>query len=222
MRRTVLHALLLSVLAVPAGAGTISGRLFTADHPDSIAPGVGVTLVYRGQGDELQRLSTQSDETGHFHFLDVSPDTSVSYVLRLDYKGREFLGSPIRFLPGQAEITFNVLLSNQMPPEATLPEGHPALPGSQPIVEPAVQNPVHMVLIAAWIAVLFVGMALLARRSGREPRSGMPASARALARDIASLDLRHTEGAIGLEEYQKVRAGLVARLRSVSKERLPR
>jgi hypothetical protein len=216
-----LCALLLAGVALPVGAGTISGRLFTAEHPDSIAPNVSVTLVFRGPGDELQHLSVLSDETGHFHFIDVDADTSIGYVLRLDYKGREFLGTPIRFQPGQAEITFNVLLSDQAPPEGALPEGHPPVQGSEPIVEPAVQKPVHMILIAAWISLLFVGVALLARR-GREAGSGVPAPARTLARDIASLDLRHTEGAIGLEEYEKVRAGLVERLRVVSKGRSPR
>jgi hypothetical protein len=214
-------ALLAAVLAAPAGAGTISGRLFTAEDPDSVAPNVAVTLVFRGQGEELERLSTTSDETGHFHFMDVNADTSIGYVLRLDYRGREFLGTPMRFLPGQSEITFNVLLSDQAPPEGTLPEGHPPLQESEAVVAPPVQNPLHMVLIVAWITILFIGIALLARRP-REGGAGTPAPARSLARDIASLDLRHAEGAIGQEEYEKVRSGLVERLRTVSKGRAPR
>lgn len=224
MRRSLLALLLLAGLAGPGLGATIAGHVFTAEHADSTAPHVPVTLIFRDAQDELQRLSAVTDAEGHFHFLDLSADTSIGYVLRIEHRGREFLGAPVRFAPGQTEIDWNVLLSEQAPPAGGLPEGHSPMPGSETTPRPAVQDPWHAVLIALWIALIFTVVALLARRRVEASARGsaVPPEARTLARDIASLDARRTEGVIGPEEYQKVRAGLVERLRAVSKGSGPR
>jgi hypothetical protein len=209
----------LAMVAVPALAGTIAGRLFKAEDPDSVAAHVPVALIFRDANEELQRLSAMTDGEGHFHFTEIDTDTSMAYVLRIDYRGREFLGAPMRFAPGQDQIDWNVLLSEQAPPSGSLPDGHPPIPEAAPVGRPVVANPWHTILIALWIAFLFTGIAWLARRkvAAASASGAVDPAARSLARDIASLDARRAEGVIGPEEYQKVRAGLVEKLRTLAR-----
>lgn len=206
--------------AAPSTAATIAGRVFTADHPDSIAPGAPVSVVFRPPAGEVQRLQTNADAEGHFHFVDLSADSSISYVLRIDFKGMQFLSSPIRFEPGEDVVEFNVLLAGGMP-QGEMPAGHPAVSGGPPQGRPVRPNALHTILLSVWVAMIFALIAVLARR--KRPQGGdrtLPAVARGLVRDIASLDNSHADGVIGEEEYRKVREGLMIRLRAlIGKER---
>jgi hypothetical protein len=217
-RRSALVALLLFVsvaagMGTRAHAGSIAGRAFSADHPDSVAQGASVTLIFHaGTADtEMKELRTTSDAGGHFHFLDLASDTSIAYVLQINYRGRDFLSNPIRFTPGSDEIDYSVLLADE-PPDAE--GGHGMMP---PTGVPPRQNPFHMVLIVLWVVLLFAVFGVLARREdSRRRTAGLPPMAQALAREIAGLDLRHADGTIGDEEYRKVRGSLLARLEKVS------
>jgi hypothetical protein len=210
-------ALILGSSAV-AGAGTITGRVFTAESADSVAKGATVVLVYPGSDGQMNRAKALTDESGHFHFMDVSQDTSIAYVLQITLHGRDFLSGAIKFEPGQSEIDYSVLLTDESPDGGDLPSGHPPLSGQQPPRGVALRpNPVHAVLIVLWIALVFGLLAIMARpRRGSGEGSEAPAAVRTLVRDIASLDLRHEDGVIGDDEYRKVREGLMARLRSLS------
>jgi hypothetical protein len=217
----LLAIVLLPVTGAPAARGaTLAGRVFTADHPDSIAPGAPVSLIFRPPQGEVQRLQSTADEGGHFHFVDLSPDTSIAYVLRIDYKNLQFLSSPIQFAPGEEVVEFNVLLAGGGAPGGDMPEGHPSIPGEPMQGSPVRPNTLHTILLALWVILVFALLALLARRSAstRGDEILSPA-ARDLVRDIASLDNRHADGVIGAEEYRKVRDGLMARLRTLSSKR---
>jgi hypothetical protein len=214
----LLAAFLFVSVAGAARAGTIGGRVFTAENPDSVAKGAGVTLIFRGADGELTRTKSLTDESGHFHFLDLAQDSSIGYVLQINHAGRDFLSTPIHFGPGQSEVDYSVLLSDQAPTPEGMPSGHPPLSGERPPVgTPVRPNPVHTILIVVWIVLVFGLLAILARRRvGDAGAAEPPAAVRALIRDIASLDNRHEDGVIGEEEYRKVREGLVARLRSLT------
>jgi hypothetical protein len=210
--------LLLSLVlpAAPAAAATISGRIFTADDPDSIAPGAPVLLVFRPPDGEMQRLQTKADEGGHFHFMDLAPDTAIAYVLRIDYRGMQFLSAPIKFAPDEDLVDFNVLLSGGREPTGEMPAGHPSLGGTPPLGSPIRPNTLHTVLLVLWVVLIFAAIAVIARRRTPAEEQALPAPARDLVRDIASLDNRHADGVIGEEEYQKVRESLMRRLRAMS------
>jgi hypothetical protein len=212
-------AILLASTALPVLAGTISGRVFTADHPDSVASGVPVMLIFRGSDGEMSRQTMQSDAAGHFHFLDLSQDTAMVYILQITYRGKDFLSGGIRFEPGQDEVDYSVLLTTKAPDQSGLPSGHPSLPGQRPPQgRPVSPNILHTVLIVLWIALIFVLLGFMARsRKSGEKTQDSPPAVRALIRDIASLDIRHDDGVIGEEEYRKVREGLMARLRSLTR-----
>jgi hypothetical protein len=218
--RTLCIGLLTGLMASSAEPATIHGRVFTAAHEESLLSAAPVSLVFRDSQGQDQRLETETDAGGHFHFIDVSPDTSIQYVLSVDYLGRAFEGSALQFSPGEEEITFNLLLNRPGAGGEGMPAGHPPLGGQPFMGEPAVQQPLHTVLITLWIAVLFAGLALLIRR-GPGARGELKPSpkAQSLIRDIASLDNRHSEGIMGDEEYQKVRTSLLQQLRALAGER---
>ena len=212
--------LLLSLLVVLGGGaaaqgGSIHGGVFTAEDPDSIAPGCSVELIYRDAEGELRRVHSISGEDGSFQFSGLPTADSIGYVLQIAHRGRSFLSVPIRFEAGQEEIAYNVLLKED-DAGGDLPAGHPPLGAERAPARPVRQNPTHAILIVLWVVVLFTVFAFLAR-CGRRRAAGreLPLQAQAFIRDIASLDLRHEDGVIGEEEYRKVRAGLVERLRSL-------
>ena len=214
----ILTGSLLFASASGVQAGTISGRVFTAENPDSVAKGATAILVYPGTGGQMNRARAETDDSGHFHFMDLAQDTSITYVLQITLRGRDFLSGAIRFEPGQSEVEYSVLLSDESPSGGDLPGGHPPLSGQRPPQGvPVRPNPVHTILLVLWIVLVFALLAIMARpRPGRGKAPETPASVRALVRDIASLDIRHEDGVIGEEEYRKVREGLVTRLRSLA------
>lgn len=210
-------ALLLAVFpleASGASGGSILGRVYTAEHEDSVGRGAAVELIYRDSAGERQEIRRSTGEDGHFHFSDLSTDSALVYVLRISLRGRAFLSDPIRFAVGETEIDYNVLLSDADPDFGDLPAGHPPMPGAPATGRPVAQSPAHTVLIVLWTVLLFALFALLARRNESQAREGDDPAARALARDIAGLDRRRADGVIGDEEYRKVRAVLVEQLRA--------
>lgn len=196
-----------------ASAATIAGKVFTAESVDSLAQGASVTLViHAGPGTDTKQVETSTDAQGHFHFPGLPSDTSLAYVLRITFRGKDFLSNPIRFPAGEEQIDYNVLLSDHSP-ESGQPE--PVIQG-----RPARQSVFHTILIVLCVVVLFSLFATLARRqdSAEESRGAQPPEVGALIREIASLDVRHEDGIIGDDEYRKVRSALLARLRSLSRK----
>ncbi len=197
--------------AAPArAAGTISGSIFTAQDQDSVAQGASVALLFSPGGPEsgAKRLEAQADGNGHFHFMDLPADTAIVYVIQISYRGRQFHSDPIRFAPGQDQIEYNVLLGDAETRNENVTI--PAEPG-----RPARQSAFATVLIVLWTVLIFAGFAMLARRREPAPAQDLPAGARSLVREIAALDIRHAEGAIGDPAYLEVRKGLLGRLRSI-------
>ena len=211
--------LLLGLTAAGARGGTIGGRVFTAQHPDSVAQGAAVTLFFRDDAGQMARDRIETDGQGHFHFTGLAQDTSIAYVLQIEHGGRSFLSASIRFEPGQDEVSYSVLLTEEAPEGADLPAGHPPLPGQgPPLGRPIRPNPIHTLLIVLWVTLVFGLLAIMARpRPSGEQGSQPPVAYRALVRDIASLDNRREDGVIGEEEYRKVRDGLVSRLRMLTR-----
>ena len=216
--RRAAASLLLATLAIAGSsrAATLHGRVFTAEHEDSLARRTPVALLVESPGEQARRLETLTDEAGVFHFHGLEPDGRISYTLEVGYQGREFHGDPARFEPGEELIEINLLLASG-PPAGDLPPDHPPIGEPPAAGRPVRQDPIHMTLIAVWVVLLFVWLARLSRPSptanGRAPggRERSP-EAEALVREIAGLDNRHEEGVIGEEEYRKVRAGLLRKL----------
>lgn len=217
VRACALSASLALLLAAgSAYSATIDGWIYTADHPDSVAKGAPDTLIYRTPDGELRRIAAVTDGQGHFRFRDLPADSSIGYVLKISFRGQEFLGAPVHFEAGQEELQFNVLLSAQPPPADELPPRHPPIPVRAPLGGLPRQEPIHAVVIVLCVVLLFAALALLARRErGTRGDLDLPPAARALVRDIAGLDLRHAGGSIAEKEYVQMRAGLLERLRSM-------
>lgn len=205
-------------VAADARAKTIAGTVMTAQHPDSFVARAPVVLIFREGQDATRRLQAEADERGHFHFTELAADTSINYVLSIDHRGQQFLSAPIRFRPEQEIIEFNVLLSAGMDPGA-MPSGHPPIEDPGPrFGKPVKVDPAHTILLVLGITAAFFGLGMAARRRvAASSAADLPAHARPLVRDIASLDINFGEGIIGEEEYRKVRAQLMERLRGIEK-----
>lgn len=213
----VLSLVLLLVLSATGvcRAATIAGRVLTAEDADAIAPGAEVSLVFHSPGGQMEQRQTTADASGHFHFVDLAADTSIAYVLQIDYRGTQFLSAPIRFTPEEETIDYNIVLASDEPPMGEMPAGHPPLGGEPLMGRPVRPNAGHTLLLAAWVVLVFALLAALARRKGVTEDPALAPGARELVRDIASLDNRHADGVIGEEEYRKVRDGLMRRLKAI-------
>lgn len=205
------------------GTGEIGGQLYAADHPESLAAGADVALIFRGSDGTRHELNAESDSRGAYRFTGLPTATEVSYVLRVAFRGNSFLGAPMNFA-GEPRIVSNFLVSSEAPPATpnddpamageSLPPGHPEVPHSPVEGKPVPLNP------AATLLLVLVSIALFAlpwRLAHRERPASVPGIARvaidALVRDIASLDLRHEAEEIEREDYLRVRASLMKRLR---------
>ena len=208
-------------LSAPALAGEIVGGAFTAEHPDSVAAGCSVSLIYRDAAGERQQIDKTTGEDGHFHFAGLSTSPDFSYVIQISYRGRSFLSAPVQFPAGEDVVEYSVLLSRETPAFGEMPSGHSDIPGATPpAARAARQSPAHTILIVLWIVAIFVLFAWMGRPRGESaPADRLSPQARSLVRDIAGLDLRHEDGVIGEEEYRKVRQGLIDRLRSMTSGR---
>ncbi len=190
-----------------AQAGTITGQVFTAEHNDSLARSIPVTLLYRDAAEALQEIEGGTDSLGTYRFVDVPADTSIEYVIRIDSGEHELLSTPIRFEIGQELLASSFLLPS---PER----------GHVPVGSPVEQSHSDLIVILVCVVILFAGLARAGQRS--DPVGGQrrfSSGAHQLARDVASLDLRYEDGVIGEEEYTKVRAGLMGKLRTMIKPR---
>ncbi|MBD3163371.1 MAG: hypothetical protein GF328_14815 [Candidatus Latescibacteria bacterium] len=223
MRRSAAGILVLLAALASAGAAagaTLHGRVFSAEHEDSLARGAPVLLLVERSGEIVERLESRTDEEGLFHFHDLDPDSALSYTVEVTYDGREFRGRPTRFAAGQDLMEMNLLLSAGLP-DGEVPPDHPSIPETPRTGRPVEPNPLHTLLITAWIVLLFLWLVRLSRPSdpGRSARAGAPdrmPEAEALVRDIAALDNRREDGVIGEEEHRKVRAALKRRLEELT------
>ena len=198
-----------------AGPGELRGQLFTAQHPDSVAAGAEVTLIWRDASDELNRISSTAGEDGSYSFPGLSADPTIDYVVRVQYFGRDYLGAPVSFTAGETVLEYNFLVARDAEsiPMDGLPDGHSHTGGAAtpPPLQPVKQNPVTMLVLVALFIALFALPVLsvwkrevaLARGSNRPPIDS-------LVRDIAGLDLRFQRGDLEEDVYRQVRESLFA------------
>lgn len=200
----------------PTGPGTIRGHLFTAESVDSVAAGAEVTLVFRDPGGTLHRVGSVAGSDGAYAFENLPTQPEQSYVIRVHYFDRDFLGAPMSFTPGESLLEFDFLVSReaQAIPPGGMPEGHPTgnmdLP---PRADPPRQDPLAAIAIVGTVFGLFGLGYLRSQYSGAAPakKRGSP-EIDALIRDIASLDLRHSRREIEEADYRSVRASLFRKL----------
>ena len=209
------------------GSGTFGGRLFTADHPESLAAGAEVFLIFQNAKGEARQLVTRAGSAGDYRFSGLSTDPSIQYVLRVDYRGENFLGSPSQFASGETTLEQSFLVTTTAPPvgsgmggapnanEQSMPAGHPPVPNQTG--RPVPVNLVHTLLITGALVVIFgLPPYLLRRREERRAESKSSGPIEALIRDIAALDLRHESGVLEREDYERVRQSLFRRLLELS------
>jgi hypothetical protein len=206
---------------LPGGlqAAVLTGRVFTADSPDSVLALNPIEVVYQDASGQTHRHATTTDAMGRFLFDGLEPE-GRAYVLSIKRGGREFLSEPIHFQAGQDTLVYDVMLVNEPPPSGPLPAGHPPVGGVPP--HRPVDSPLWALAIVVGLAVLF---AYLFHLSGETPEAARqrryPPRAVALMRDLAALDLRRERGEIGEEEYAKVREGLKRRLLEILRDHPP-
>lgn len=206
-----------------AAEGVLKGQLFTAQHPDSLAGGAEVTLVFRDDTNELTHKSTVATPRGEYEFTGLKTDPGYQYVVRVAYFDRDFLGPPISFEDGQTEVEFNFLVARNaapLPPMEGEAHSHPTST-RPPMGSPVPPNPGAMVAITATILALFLLPILSAYRRDRlsVATAGSPARPRAvdaLMRDIAALDLRFSEREIEEGDYRSVRRSLLQKLHALT------
>lgn len=179
--------------------GEISGQVYTAEHPESLATGAQVSLVYRNARDEVERAAMPTDEQGRFCFSELPTNPDLEYVLRVDHRGMVSVGQPVRFESGESVLSFDVLIgggperavsgpelgSGRTPEgpggsmgigggglEDELPPGHPSIPGIRPLEgRPVRQDPSHTILLTLALAGLFgLPMFLLSRKDRERER----------------------------------------------------
>ncbi|MCA9726904.1 MAG: hypothetical protein KC729_04420 [Candidatus Eisenbacteria bacterium] len=225
--RSVLLVALVALLALSlgapvqaqnAGTGTILGQLFTAEHPDSVAGQAELTLIFRPAGAEtVERVSQTAGPDGSYRFDGVSTDPTISYVIKVHYFGRDFLGAPIAFEAGQSVLEFNFLVARDAKP-IPQSDGHPPMDGGMGgsgmggVLQPVRQDPLAAVAIVAGLLAFFLLPVAMERRKGPAERPRLDGAASDLMRDIASLDLRFANGELAESDYRSVRSSLFQKL----------
>ncbi|MBK8230101.1 MAG: hypothetical protein IT349_13340 [Candidatus Eisenbacteria bacterium] len=201
-----------------AGVGMLGGRLFTADHPESLAVGAEVFLLFETPAGSKQ-LVTRSDSGGAYVFTGLSTEGTIQYVLRVDYRGNNFLGAPLSFSPGQTQLSQSFLVSTTAPPvgggagagEGQMPANHPPVPGQEG--RPVAEKPGDAIGLTVLLLALFgLPLYLMRSREGAVTAPRPSGAVESLIRDIAALDLRHETGVIDREDYERVRGSLKRRL----------
>lgn len=201
-----------------AGVGMLGGRLFTADHPESLAVGAEVFLLFETPEGSKQ-LVTRSDTGGAYVFTGLSTEATIQYVLRVDYRGNNFLGAPLSFSPGQTQLSQSFLVSTTAPPvgggagtaEGQMPANHPPVPGQEG--RPVPEKPGDAIGLTLLLLALFgVPLYLMRNREAAATAPRPSGAVESLIRDIAALDLRHETGVIDREDYERVRGSLKRRL----------
>lgn len=207
-----------------AAQGSILGQLFTAENPDSVAAGAELTLIFRTPDGEVARVPARAGSHGEYEFAGLSTDPAIQYVIRVSYFGRDFLGAPIQFGPGETELAYNFLVARDAAP---LPEGgmegHPPVTNSSSVSAQMPprgvrQDPVTMFVIVLTILAAFglpIATAYKRDRTGDGVQGEDPESA-ALIRDIASLDVRFDRQELEASDYEAVRRSLLRRLHDLT------
>ena len=206
-----------------AETGSILGQLFTAEHPDSVAAGAELTLIFRAPDGEVQRVPGVAGPHGEYEFPGLSTDPSLQYVVRVSYFGRDFLGAPMQFDVGQTRLAYNFLVARDAAPIPTGGmEGHPPISSDDAPAQMGQngvrQDPFSMTVIVLAILALFglpIATAYRRDRQGPEGKREDPEAA-ALIRDIASLDLRYSRGELEASDYEAVRRSLIRRLHALT------
>lgn len=234
-RRGILLALLVLLGAATGGGvtgaapafaatGRIAGQLFTAEHPDSLAAGAELTLIFRSADGAVQRIPTTAGSQGEYQFTRLDTDPALQYVIRVRHFGRDFLGAPIHFEPGESDLVYNFLVARDAAPLPTEGmEGHPPIPSGGMATQPprVRQDPLAMGAIVVGILALFgipIAEAYRRDRSRRVRGAGLgpDPEAESLVQDIARLDLRFARGEIESGDYQAVRRSLRRRLEELT------
>jgi hypothetical protein len=151
------------------------GQAFTSQDPESTAAGAEVTLIYREASGAIQHIPTTTGEDGSFRFTGLAVDSSIAYVVKVDYLGRTFLGAPVHFHPPESRLEFDVLVSANAPvATGELPPGHPAVDAETPPSEgrPVRDEPGLTILLTLGVAALFALPVYLLRRKDRRGDAG--------------------------------------------------
>jgi len=215
------------------GAGSLGGRLFTADHPESVAVGADVFLIFQDAKGTARQLKTSVGHDGAYLFTGLSTEPTIQYVLRVDFRGENYLGAPSSFTAGQTALDLSFLVSKTAPPapggamggamgggagEGQLPSGHPPVEGQSG--KPVPVNAGHTLLLTLALVLAFgLPVALLARADRRAETPRPSGAIETLLRDIAALDLRYESGVLAREEYDPVRNSLKRRLSELAGKR---
>jgi len=201
------------VFADAESLGLITGQLFTDRHPDSVAVGADLVLIFR-EGDDLRRIEGRSGSRGEFRFGTVSIDPEIQYVVKVNHRGREFLGTPISFAEGESLLEFNFLVSGEARSVDLFRSGGRSSSGDPRFGQRPDENPLTTIVIIGLLFGLFAALAYRFRRTvtGSEPSSR--ADRAGLMREIARLDLRFESGDLAETEYRSRRAVLWSQLES--------
>jgi hypothetical protein len=88
---------------VPAGPGTIRGRIVHQGDPQRSLGGIALVLYALTRSGVAGARQSASEADGRFSFEDVSNDPTTSYLIAADYQGVPYPGTPVAFSPGALE-----------------------------------------------------------------------------------------------------------------------
>jgi hypothetical protein len=172
--------------AAGSGAGLIYGTLYTAKQANSIAPGVGIALIYRDARGERHQVEARTDDRGRFSFPGLPTDGGESYVLRVQGAERPFLSSPLQFEAGQQRLLFNFVAPGPLPapahasPVSAKPTSNAAERKVAPTAPAEVETsskreagPMNECLVLLLVLCACAALGFIVRR--RKPRSTNPA-----------------------------------------------
>jgi cytochrome c-type biogenesis protein CcmI len=96
---------------VPAGPGSIHGKVLHSERPDAAA-GVEVVLYALPNSGAPGLRRTQTDAAGAFAFEGISNSPDVAYLVGARFAGLPFPGSRIAFSPGETDRTTEVRITD--------------------------------------------------------------------------------------------------------------
>jgi len=88
---------------VPAGPGTIRGRIVHQEDPQRSLGGVALVVYALSRNGLAGVRRGASEADGRFRFEGVSNDPTTSYLIAAEYQGIPYPGAPLRFAPGALE-----------------------------------------------------------------------------------------------------------------------
>jgi hypothetical protein len=97
---------------VPAGPGTIHGRIVHQEDPTRSLGGITVVLYALTRTGLPGVRRTVSDADGHFSFAGVSNQLATPYLIGAEYQGVPYSGLRVAFPPGELERTVEIRVAD--------------------------------------------------------------------------------------------------------------